>query len=197
MDDKKTIEVYDSKVEDYIKLTDRPPGKPLTDFISKVGPDGLVLDLGCGPGTSAAVMRLSGLKVDPVDASTKMVEIANMKYQLNARKLRFDEISGEHIYDGVWANFSLLHARKNNFINYLNLIYLALKPRGLFSIGMKLGSGEHRDGLGRFYAYYGRDELISCLSRCGFVFDTEYIGEEKGLTGHVEPWIVAQSRKLC
>ena len=197
MDDIETIKIYDRKIEDYIKLTNRSPAKALVDFIDSISLPGFVLDLGCGPGTSAAFMKNSGLKVDAVDGSPKMVEMANAKYNLNARRLLFHEISGENIYDGVWANFSLLHAKKKNFVSHLGQIYRVLKPKGVFSIGMKLGSGENRDVLGRFYAYYSKQELIDFLSLCGFVFEFEYFGEEKGLVGAVEPWIVVRVKKLC
>ena len=195
MDDIQTVKVYDSKIDEYVRLIDRPPEKSLIDFTGRICRSGFVLDLGCGPGKSAAFMRSRGLKVDAVDGSSKMVEMANSKYGLGARQLCFHEISGKNIYDGVWANFSLLHAKKENFPNYLALIFRVLKTKGVLSIGMKLGAGEVRDNLGRLYAYYSRAELMNSLLHCGFVLEDEYSGEEKGLAGTTEPWIVVRVRK--
>ena len=187
--------MYDQKSDDYVSLVKRPPSQPLIDFTKAVKQSGLVLDLGCGPGIASDYMRESGLVPDPVDASAVMIKLANERYGLNARELNFADVCGEHIYDGVWANFSLLHAKKSDFKDHLRAIYKVLKPRGVFSIGMKLGLGERRDKLGRFYAYYNRSELLKLLVDLGFILNAEYLGEELGLVGVVEPWITIRLQK--
>ena len=154
-----------------------------------------MLDLGCGPGMASARMRESGLRADPIDASIEMVNLANNIYDLNARKVEFSKIHGEEIYDGVWANFSLLHATKIEFKLHLHAIYKVLKPMGYFAIGMKLGEGERRDEIGRFYAYYSEIDLNQLLTNAGFNLCETYYGEEIGLVGVVEPWIMLRLRK--
>ena len=61
---------------------------------------GLVLDLGCGPGKASALMQKSGLRVDPIDASKEMVKLANNLYDLKARQAEFSDINGEDIMMG-------------------------------------------------------------------------------------------------
>ena len=178
-----------------MSLVKRPPSEPLIAFIKAVKPSGLVLDLGCGPGMAAAFMRDSGLELVAVDASSAMIKIANECYDLNAKKMNFSDVCGEDIYDGVWANFSLLHATKIDFKQHIKIIYNVLKSGGVFSIGMKLGIGERRDNLGRFYAYYNRSELLKLLIDLGFILRMEYLGEELGLVGAVEPWITMRLQK--
>jgi predicted TPR repeat methyltransferase len=195
MSDQQTIEVYNQKTQDYVNLIDRKPGSSLIEFVKKIPHSGRVLDLGCGPGTASAFMKSKGLFSDAVDASSEMVEFANFTYDLGAKMSRFSDITGDAIYDGVWANFSLLHVSKLEFIIHLKAIYKILKVNGSFSIGMKLGEGEHRDSLGRYYAYYSKSELLDNLSSIGFVFEAEYNGEEKGLAGRVEPWIILRFYK--
>ena len=173
----------------------RPPSEPLIAFTKAVKPGGFVLDLGCGPGMAAAFMRDNGLELDAVDASSAMIKISNEYYGLNARRMNFSDVCGDDIYDGVWANFSLLHATKRDFKTYIKVIYNILKARGVFSIGMKLGVGERRDKLGRFYAYYNRSELLKLLVDLGFILKMEYLGEELGLAGAVEPWITMRLHK--
>ena len=173
----------------------RPPSEPLIAFTKAVKPGGLILDLGCGPGMAAAFMRDSGLEPNAVDASSAMIKLANKRYSLNAKKMNFSDICGEDVYDGVWANFSLLHATKREFKQHIKIIYNVLKSGGAFSIGMKLGVGERRDKLGRFYAYYSRAELLNLLLEVGFVLKMEYLGEELGLAGAIEPWITMRLHK--
>ena len=194
--DKQTVNVYNEKTEDYVRLIDRgAPGTALCDFVKRIKPNGLVLDIGCGPGNASAFMDSKGLRVDPIDASHEMIKLANEKFGLSARLMAFSDLSEVNKYHGVWANFSLLHAAKFDFYKHLKAINKALKRGGHFSLGMKLGKGEKRDFLGRFYAYYSRSELISALTCSGFVYEFEYNGEEKGLVGNVEPWIILHTIK--
>ena len=193
--DDQTIGVYNQRKEEYLSWVDQNPSEILLDFIKLIKSDGLVLDLGCGPGLASASMKEFGLRPDAVDASSGMVALANRTYQLGARLLRFSDLSGEEVYDGIWANFSLLHATKHDFKLHLSTIYEVLKPNGYFSIGMKLGQGEGRDKLGRFYAYYTEPELVDLLRLNQFSICKAYHGEERGLAGIVEPWIVLRLRK--
>ena len=193
--DDQTIGVYNQRKEEYLSWVDRNPSDSLLDFIKLIKSDGLVLDLGCGPGLASACMKENGLRPDAVDASSEMVALANKTYQLGARLLKFSDISGEEVYDGIWANFSLLHVTKHDFKLHLRTIYEVLKPTGFFSIGMKLGQGEERDRLGRFYAYYTESELIDLLRLNQFSLCKTYYGEERGLAGVVEPWIVLRLQK--
>ena len=62
--DPETLAVYDAKAADYAALTESEArDKQLTAFIADMPPGGTVLDLGCGPGQSAAVMAAHGLRV--------------------------------------------------------------------------------------------------------------------------------------
>jgi len=55
---------------------------------------------------------------------------------------------------------------------------------------MKLGTGEKRDALGRFYTYYTAQELKDILAQAGFTLTFQREGQEKGLAGDVEPFIM-------
>lgn len=190
MTDRKTIAAYDKNIDAYVKLTARnKPDAALLAFMRRVTPGGLVLDLGCGPAASSAMMREHGLRVDPVDASPEMVQLANDTYDIGARIARFDDLTQAAHYDGVWANFSLLHARPEDFPKHLQAIHRALVPGGVFHIGMKLGQGAQRDRLDRYYAYYSQSDLTAHLSAAGFQVEDSATGEEMGLAGDVEPWI--------
>lgn len=196
MSDEETIAVYDAQVDAYDKLTvAEGPDNQLKAFMNQLPVGGYVLDLGCGPANSAAIIHDKGFRVDPVDASPEMVRLANEKHNINARIGVFEDINEEAIYDGVWANFSLLHAKVEEFPHHLKAIHRALKSEGIFHIGMKVGTDEIRDRLGRFYAYYSEDELRDHLTNAGFTILEETTGEEAGLAGDVSPWICILSKK--
>lgn len=188
--DEKTITVYDDQVEKYANLvSSKKPGAILQAFMNKITKGGLVLDFGCGPGNSAVQMVKHGLRVDAVDASREMITYANKTYNLNARQATFDALDDINKYDGIWANFSLLHAPIEDFPRYLDAINTALLPEGVFHIGMKLGDGMHRDSIGRMYSYYTEEQLTQHLTNAGFNIIGKTNGEEPGLSGEIAPWI--------
>ncbi len=53
-----------------------------------------VLDLGCGHGSAASYMLNAGLNCHAIDASAKMVELANQKFNIKAKVCTFDELDG-------------------------------------------------------------------------------------------------------
>lgn len=196
MADDETVAVYDTQVEKYAGLvTTDKPGAILQNFMNALPKDAYVLDLGCGPANSSVLMREHGLRTDPVDASIEMVNHANKTYNINARQATFDDLNAVNTYDGVWANFSLLHAPTEDFPRYLAAIHMALMPNGIFHIGMKLGSGMERDSIGRMYSYFSEEELTEHLNDAGFCVLDKTFGEEPGLSGEIAPWITILSKR--
>ncbi|WP_146346160.1 class I SAM-dependent methyltransferase [Phaeobacter marinintestinus] len=191
MTDRDTIDVYNKRAADYVAMTDdhNSADPRLVAFVAACPAGATVLDLGCGPGSSAAVMAQAGLKVDAVDASSEMIALASQHPGVSARQATFDDIDEVAVYDGIWANFSLLHAPRADLSRYLAAIHRALKPNGAFMIAMKLGEGEARDDIGRFYTYYSEAELDSCLTSVGFTLIDRAHGSGLGLDGSISDWI--------
>lgn len=193
--DRRTIDAYEANATAYakrfrvIRLT-----PPLKAFIDALPSGARVLDLGCGPGDASAHLRAAGIQPDPVDASPAMVALANDRHGIGARLGTFDDVNAEAAYDGVWANFSLLHAPGADLPRHLAAIHRALKPGGLFHIAMKTGSGEVRDRLGRSYTYVGRHELAALLAEAGFTIIAAANGRERGLAGTLDPFVIFRAR---
>jgi len=192
MADKETLRVYDAKAADYAKLidSDTKENPYLERFIARLPTGGRVLDLGCGPGLAATRMANAGLQVDAMDGSAEMVAMAAQHDGVTAWQATFDQITGTDIYDGIWANFCLLHASKEAMPHHLAAMVTALKPGGAFHIGMKLGSGSQRDVIGRLYSYYSEPELITLLGAAGLTAGETDHGRTVGLDGTEADWIV-------
>ncbi len=191
MTDKETLDVYAEKAGDYAKMSQKATSEDpsLIAFIEAMPAGGHVLDLGCGPGLSAAQMAKAGLSVEAYDPVPQMVAMASQHENVNAQQANFDDVSGIAVYDGIWANFSLLHAPRNEMPKHLSRIAEALKKGGRFHIAVKTGTGSHRDGLGRFYTYYGEEELTDLLADAGFSVIDRREGCEAGLSGEMAHWI--------
>ena len=134
-------------------------------------------------------MAAAGLIVEATDACPEMVALADAHEGVAARVASFDDISGTVEYDGIWANFSLLHAPRADLPRHLAALRRALKPGGRFHIGMKTGTGEERDSLGRHYTYVTAEELQQLLIEAGFTPLSSSTGRDVGLSGEVSDWV--------
>ena len=190
--DRETLNVYGKQAEEYAALVeDTAKDVHLTRFIAAIPAGGRVLDLGCGPGLAAAQMAQARLEVDATDAVPEMVDMASAAHTgVTAWIASFDEIAGVDLYDGIWANFSLLHAPRTAMPGHLAALRAALKPGGTFTIGVKTGTGEKRDGIGRLYTYYEVAELTDLLTGAGFAPRQNWTGITTGMDGVEAPWVV-------
>ncbi|SFT88576.1 class I SAM-dependent methyltransferase [Sedimentitalea nanhaiensis] len=195
MSDPRTLAVYNSRSDDYTAMMTREAkADPMIGrFIAACPAGGRVLDLGCGPGHYASRMAQAGLKVEAIDASQAMIDKAATLPGVSAKLGRFEDVSGDKLYDGIWAYFSLLHAPRSAMPDHLTRISAALKPGGVLFMGMKRGAGGGRDRLDRYYEYYQREELETLLTDAGLTPDEHWTGKAAGLSGHPEGWIVIRA----
>lgn len=194
MSDERTIGIYDKQADEYGEMT-REMGEfsELQAFAVALPKDAHILDIGCGPGFYAAWLAQQGFTVDATDAAEAMVEMADAHPGVTAWQAQFADLDASAVYDGIWANFSLLHAKRADMPDLLARIHRALKPGGLFHIGMKLGEGEGPDRIGRFYAYYSEEELDALLAKAGFTPTQFNKGQGKGMDGSMARYITVLS----
>lgn len=196
MADKRTLDLYDDKAADYADLVgSAEPDAQLRAFMDALPAGADVLDLGCGPAFASVMMRDAGFNPDPVDGSIGMVTMANDRFDIGARQLLFDDIDMVAAYDGVWANFSLLHAERDDLPRHLFALAVALRDGGILHIGMKTGTGNMRDRIDRFYTYVTEAELTGLLEDAGFSVIGTDTGASAGFDGTVAPWVVMRARK--
>lgn len=197
MSDEETLQVYARRAADYAKMVSRDtPDHDLRSFMEGVPAGGRVLDLGCGPGNSAAMMQSAGLEAEAWDASPEMIDLARKVPGLSARVARFEDLDAVGAYDGIWANFSLLHAPRADMPENLDRITRALRADGLLHLGLKTGSGEVRDKLGRLYSYFSETEIRDLLTPRGFTIVSARHGAEAGLDGTVAPYMILKARLI-
>ena len=190
MVDKDTMAAYAANIEKFRDMVTKIGGNSRLDrFLASLPKGAAILDLGCGVGDSAVRMRNVGFTVSCTDASPEMVATANELHGLDAVQKSFSELWEEAAYNAVWASFSLLHAPRAEMPANLARIHRAILPGGLFYMGLKLGAGEARDAAGRFYAYFGEEELRRMLAEAGFSVLAAETDSMVGLLGSPEPCI--------
>jgi SAM-dependent methyltransferase len=193
--DTKTLQVYEAQSSDYLEnVIKEHPSKTLKYFEANLPEKSYVLDYGCGPGLSAEFLANLGHNVTAFDASQNMIELVPQHKKIRSYQATFDTFSDNKIFDGIWASFSLLHAERRDFPRLFASIKRAIKPNGLFSIGLKLGAGEKRDELGRRYTYVSQNELDQLLKNSGFNVFNHILGKDIGLDGVMSKWVFAYAR---
>lgn len=109
------------------------------DFVSKYGEDliGLldpkdgeeILDLGCGTGDLAELIREKGPHVTGIDSSAAMIETARQKYPLIDFQVKSaTDFSFDKKFDAVFSNAALHWILEKE--KAVNQIYNSLKPNG-------------------------------------------------------------------
>ena len=124
-----------------------------------------------------------------------MAAAAKALFGLDVRQQSFDELDDVAGFDAIWASFSLLHAPKAAMPDILARLHHALRPGGIVYIGLKQGTGEHRDDFGRFYAYYEEVELTGLVRAAGLSPIAIDHDETAGMSGKIEPCLHITSRK--
>ena len=146
-------------------------------FITALAKGAKVLDLGCGAGNDSAKLAASGLSVEGIDLSDKLIEIAKKKnpslkfIQGDILNLPYDDNS----FDGIFAKASLLHIAKKDMPKALNEIKRVLRAEGVLHITIKEGEGEEevvKNDYGydytRFFSYWKMEPFIELLEKYSF-----------------------------
>ena len=101
-----------------------------------------ILDLGCGSGRDSKFFIERGFDVTPVDGSGEMCLRAEKIIGKKVRKLTFDELDYDGVFDGVWACASLLHVKKDEMNETLKRVSRSMKPDGVLYISFRYGDDE-------------------------------------------------------
>ncbi len=193
---------YESSASSYAaKVDSLHPYREADRFLSMIPPTGKIIDIGCGSGRDAKNFSEKGYVVTGIDFSSKMIQIAQEKapkanfHVMDMRSLNFDSI-----FDGAWANASLLHLSKNEFSNVLKSISKSLKSDGLFFIKLKKGSSEGLEldsryhNIEKFYCYHDEQDLKELLLATGFTILDLFVTENES-SYQTHPYIHAFCRK--
>ncbi|MDE6585024.1 MAG: class I SAM-dependent methyltransferase, partial [Anaeroplasmataceae bacterium] len=110
------------------------------DFIQPyLNPSSSILDLACGSGTLAILLKLKNYSVEGLDLSESIIEIAKEKAKMNHLHIPFHvgdmtNFNLEKTYDMITCFFDSVNFLKNKeeVQNLLSSVYKHLNPDGLF-----------------------------------------------------------------
>lgn len=156
--------------------------------------DEIILDVGCGPGFDAALLRENYLKVIGVDLSFGMLQIGQRHFPvpLVLADMRCLPVTAR--IGGLWVSASLLHLDRGDSSLALQRFAHFLLPGGLLYLSLKLGSGDgwSQDlyGKPRYFSYWQPAEIDSLLKTAGFRIVDGWQGD-----GVEDQWLIRFARK--
>ena len=138
-----TIEYYEKNAEIFVNSTIDVKFEDVQIRFSEFIPrGGYILDFGCGSGRDAKAFLDMGYRVDAVDGSEKLCELASQNIGIAVRKMLFSELDECEKYDGIWACASILHLPKDELkIVFLKMLR-AVKRGGYIYTSFKHGEFE-------------------------------------------------------
>ncbi len=174
---------YDRVAEEYAlqfrgEMEKKPFDRKMLDWlIEKVGDQGIICDMGCGPGQIARYLHDLGVKACGVDLSPLMIERAlslnpDIPFQ-QGDMLALTEVA-DNSYGGVAAFYSIVHVPRPMVIQALRELKRVLRPGGVLLLTFHLGQEIiHRDewwgkAVSLDFIFFEREEMKSYLTAAGF-----------------------------
>jgi ubiquinone/menaquinone biosynthesis C-methylase UbiE len=144
------------------------------DLIQHIGPEGHIVEIGCGTGRDMSWFEAQGNIITGIDLSMGMLSYARKQVHGNlvSMNMRYLGLCNSY-FDGAWCCASLLHLPKTEAVHALQEIRRILKSGGMLVLSTQKGTGEgwessYVPGISRFFARYQSDEMRSILSHNGF-----------------------------
>ena len=190
-----TASFYTDNAAIYAARERRLPRQRLDAFLAALPARATILELGCGGGHDAAYMMSRGFDVTPTDGSAELAREAEKRLGRPVRVMRFEALDATEIFDGIWAEASLLHVPRSALPDIFDRILRALKTGGIFHASFKAGEAEGHDKFGRYYNYPSAVWLEAMLSARGWKNITMTEADGGGFDGEPTRWLYVKAQK--
>ena len=176
-----TVQAYDAHAEAY--AAGRAPRSDdvradLAEFAAAVGDGARVLEIGSGSGRDALALEELGLSVRRTDVSRSFVRLLRAGgHDAEVLDPLTDDLADPErpgaAYDGVWANASLLHVRREHLPTVLSRLADATRSGGVLAMAVKEGEGARFSTHGsvaapRHFTFWRESPLRAVLAGAGW-----------------------------
>lgn len=174
---------YDLVAGDYAasfhdEMDKKPFDRKMLDWLAeKVGADGLICDLGCGPGQIARYLFDHGARACGIDLSAQMVEQARGLHPdipfYQGDMLALPAIA-DGSFGGIAAFYSIIHVPRTDLEQALREIKRVLRPGGSLLLTFHIGQEiKHLDEwwgrpVSLDFFFFETEEMKDYLKRAGF-----------------------------
>lgn len=166
------------------------------EFASLLREGAHILDFGCGSGRDTKAFLDAGYKVDATDGSVEMCKVASAFTGIEVRQMLFSELDAVDKYDGIWACASILHCKKEDLVDAINRMILALHSNGIIYTSFKYGEGEVLRGE-RFYTDFTENSFTEFTKRFPYLtIEKMWISSDVRPGREEEQWLNIILRKI-
>ena len=170
-------------------------------FLSKLPPEALILDFGCGSGRDTKYFLEKGFSVEAIDGSKELCRIASEFTGITVRHMYFEMLNESEKYDGIWACSSILHLDRESLADVMRKMVAALKLGGIIYTSFKYGDYEGVRN-GRYFTDFTEESFLDFLEKLDC---TEVVIEEEWITSDARPgrseekWlnIILRKKEVC
>ena len=172
---------------------------PAVDLLSRIelAAPQLVIDLGCGPGNSTALLkqRWPNAAVTGLDSSANLLDAARRDHPgIDFAEGDIAAWAPSEPSDVVFANASLFHVPRQELPQVLRQLHATLKPRGVLFSSNPRGDNEEGWNGERYGAYHDLQAWRSFMQEAGFAELTHYY-RPTGLPRDQQPWLASVWRR--
>ncbi len=177
-----TIKYYNKNALNFITSTQQVEFHEIQRKFTEILPNGAaILDFGCGSGRDAKYFLSQGYQVDAADGSEEMCRLAGEYLKAPVRQMLFQELSAEHVYDGIWACSSILHLPYGELKDVFFKMSRALKEKGIVYTSFKYGTFEGERS-GRYFTDMTEEKMEKLLQETSVFHE-----EEQWISSDVRP----------
>lgn len=178
----KTLEYYNQNADSFVANTLNVDFQETQQhFLGKLENGSYILDFGCGSGRDTKYFMDLGYRVDAMDGSAKLCQLASDYTGIPVKHMLFQDLKEENTYDAIWACSSILHLKKDALKDVLKKMALALKNDGIIYTSFKYGEFEGERN-GRYFTDFTLEHFEK------FINDVNDLAiEEHWITGDVRP----------
>lgn len=191
-----TLSYYNTRAKAFVSGTLSVDFSHIQDkFLSKLSPNSLILDFGCGSGRDSKYFMEKGFCVEAVDGSAKLCELASAYTGLVVRNMLFQELEAQENYDAIWACSSILHLPYDTLKSVLQKMEKAIKHGGIIYTSFKYGSfsGERN---GRYFTDMTEESFSKLLAKIdGLTIEEMWVSSDVRPKKGSEQWLNLFLRK--
>lgn len=149
-------------------------------FLKYVKPCGKIIDIGAGSGRDIKYFLDKGFAAEGIDASSELCRLAKTYSGAVVRCISIEEWKPLILYDGLWANASLVHLSLAEIEKFICRLPMILTERGVAYMSFKTGIVTGYDEKGRMLTDVSLDTVQQIVAKSTAISMIEsWITEDK------------------
>ena len=185
----RNVEYYDKNADSFFAGSiNADMAEDRRGFLEYVPAGGKILDAGCGSGRDSKAFLDAGYEVVAFDASEEMRKRASKYIGREVLNLRFEDMSFDNEFDGIWASASLLHVPMDELPDVMRRMNEALKPEGAIYASFKYGDGTTARGE-RVFSDFNEKSIVPLFEDAGFEIVSNDVGPDSRPGRETEMWV--------